>query len=754
MKPYASLMQSGRGKTNPSLFWLFGLIAITVATTAAFWLLLGYRYSPETYIAQPATKKVLDLVWCGLSLVTTVFYAVWLRRQRAMWRPILWSLLPLAAVSAFIMIRVAFGVSLRCYDMILFCTGFGWAIASRSKWAAGTPTQGTGHSIKSSGLFGAGVWMSVLLLGVFYFWQQVRYWNYLALGYADCGEHASLFYNTICNPHELFLSVNPTKPMFWDHFYPGLVVLTPLWLLWPSLKMIIALQIVCILGASLPLYWIGRQVFQEKAAALLVVVAWLMYPSTSQFIYNASYGFHFGNICLPLYFVALACWLSDRPRWALAMAIWAMLIKEEAAIVVGMFGLYLALFERRRAAGIALTVFAFGFFLLVTTLVIPPIKLGDYVQLRFFSDLGNTTWQILLSPITRPRIFWGRLFEARSFYFTLTLLAPLLFYPLRRPAILFVGSLTFMFDCLNPTLKSICYHYQAALLPVVFWALISSLQHTETRARRAVLLGVIASGAMLSIFFGNTFWSRDTLTINLWPGRLGLVSRFGEQINPHGSLFATQRVAAHFITQHHLYTDSPVPAEIDYAFLDLRDSWRGAAGNLNWLQRLRGVQREVEANPQLHLVAAEDGLLLYSRQGVPLDPYKLVERDSLPDNAEMVNSNLGRGINLVGFTVSPLPHIASENLDRVRVTAFSTLTILTNIDLAMRCFINAGGDAEHREMYASDFQPLGQCIWPTSRWETKKLYADDFIIALPSGMAGRVSSVAFKAVALAPETAE
>jgi hypothetical protein len=542
--------------------------------------------------------------------------------------------------------------------------------------------------------------------------------------------------------------------MFWDHFYPGLVVLTPLWLLWPSLKMIIALQIVCILGASLPLYWIGRQVFQEKAAALLLVVAWVLYPSTSQFIYNASYGFHIGNICLPLYFVALACWRSDRPRWALAVAIWAMLIKEEAAIVVGMFGLYLALFERRRASGIALTVFAFGFFLLVTTLVIPPMKLGDYVQLRFFSDLGNTTWEIFLSPITRPRIFWGRLFEARSFYFAVTLLAPLLFYPLRRPAILFVGSLTFMFDCLNPTLKSICYHYQAALLPVLFWALISSLQHTETRARRAVLLGVIASGALLSIFFGNTFWSKDTLTINLWPGRLGLVSRFGEQIDPHGSLFATQRVAAHFITQHHLYTDRPVPGEIDYALVDLRDSWRRAADNLNWLQGLRATQREVEANPQLHLVAAEDGLLLYSRQGVPLDPRKLVERDSLPDTARLVNLRLGSGISLVGFTVSPLPRAARESLDRVRVTTFSTVGMPTNADLAVRCDVRAGGDPEHPDNYANEFQPLGQCVWPTTRWETNKLYADDFIIAVPSGVAEEISSVSFEVLALAPGSAE
>jgi uncharacterized membrane protein len=746
-------MQSDRRDTNSSPLWLFGLVAIIIAITAAFWLLLGYRYSPELYDTRPITPDTTEFVWCGLSLSAAVFGVGWLLRQRALWRRILWSSIPLAVASAFIIMRAVFGVSLYCYDMILFCTVFGWAIASWSKWVAGTIRPGANLAIMTK-LLPAVVWISVLLLGAFYFWQQVRYWNNLALGYADCGEHASLFYNTVSNPHELFLSVNPTKPIFWDHFYPGVVVLTPLWLLWPGLKMIIALQIICILGVSLPLYWIARQVLPEKSAALLLVVAWLMYPSTSQFIYNASYGFHLGNFCLPLYFIALACWLGGRPVWALALAIWAMLIKEEAAIVVGMFGLYLALFERRRAAGISLTVFAFGYFLLVTSVVIPAMKLGDYVQLRFFSDLGNSTWQIFFSPFTRPRIFWERLFDARSFYFAAALLAPLLFYPLRRLNILFVGSLTLMFDCLNPTLKSICYHYQAALLPVLFWALIFSLQHAETRFRRAILLGVIVSGAMLSIFFGNTFWSKETLAINLWPGRLALVQRFGEQINPRGSLFATQRVGAHFIKQHHLYLDSPIPGEIDYALLDLRDSWRGATGKLTWLQRLRDLQREVETNPQLHLVAAEDGLLLYSREGVPLDPYKLVERDRLPDTIELVNMKLGSGIRVVAVTVSPLPRRANESVDRVRLTTYSSVAMPTNVDLAVRCDIRAGGDPQHADSYASEFQPLGQCVWPTARWETNKFYVDDFIVVVPSGLTSEISSVNFEAFALAPENAE
>ncbi len=645
-------MNPERRDTNPSPFWLAGLAGVIAVTTAAFWLLLGYRYSPELYESRAITLDTIEFVWCGLSLSAAVFCVWWLLRQRALWPRFFWSAILLLAVAILIVTKTLLGVSLRCYDAILFCTAFGWTI---TKAVALVSEKRPGHEAAAVRFLGPAVCLGVVLLALYYYWQQLHFWNELALGYADCAEYGRLLNNTVFRPHEMFMAINPEKPMFFGHFEPGALLFAPLWALWPDLPMLFALQAVVIVGASLPLYWIGRHVFQDRAAALLLVIAWLVYPSATQLAYSASYGFHFGNVSLPLYFLALAFWLKGKPWWALAAAIVALSMKEEAAIVIGMFGLYVALFERRPRLGIAITVVAFGYFLLMTTLIIPSVKLGYYPQLRFFTDLGHNKWEILLSPLIKPRLFWGKLLEAKSFYFAAALLAPLLFYPLRKPSILFVGMLTFVFDCLYPALKSISFHYQAALLPVAFWALAFALQSKPPPLRRAALLGVVGSGTLLSVFLGNSFWSKDTLAIATWPGRLDLVHRFGEQIDPHGSLFTTPRLGAHFVRQHHLYVDRPRSNDTDYALIDLRDSWRGATGGLAWLEATRGAQREIETYPQIHLVAAEDGLLLYSRQGIPLDPRKLVERDRLPDTIEMVNMKLSGGISVVGVTISPLP---------------------------------------------------------------------------------------------------
>ena len=74
----------------------------------------------------------------------------------------------------------------------------------------------------------------------------------------------------------------------------------------------IIFQVAAVVGIVWPLYRIGRRLFDDRISAGLLAVGWLAYPATSQFIYNASYGFRWGTFCLFLYFLALAFWLEDR----------------------------------------------------------------------------------------------------------------------------------------------------------------------------------------------------------------------------------------------------------------------------------------------------------------------------------------------------------------------------------------------------------------------------------------------------------
>jgi hypothetical protein len=169
--------------------------------------------------------------------------------------------------------------------------------------------------------------------------------------------------------------------------------------------------------------------------------------------------------------------------------------------------------------------------------------------------------------------------------------------------------------------------------------------------------------------------------------------------------------------------------------------------NLDWLVRLRDIQRELEAVPGLHLVGVIDGLVFYSRRGAQLDAEKLVCRDQLPREATRVNVDFN-GVHIAGFTVTQLPGRRHSQTDRLRVTGYFGVVTPTNLDLAVRAVVYVGDDPANTESYTSDFQPLGQCVWPVARWETNKVYADDFLIDLPAGLAQQVSRVSFAAVPL------
>jgi hypothetical protein len=728
--------------TTSSFGWFALLIMEAIGGLATFWILLGERFSPENYETAPIIPDTVEFTLLGGALIATVWALVLCARHRDAWSKWARGALPVAAISFFVLLKTLLMAHIRMYDMLLFSIACGW---TASRLLRGRPTG----DARTTRRLRFAVWGLVVVLAACQFRQQTRYLNDLALGYADCGENARLMLNSMEHPRELFLRVNPDKPLFYDHVNVGIVPFLPLWFLWPDLKLTILLQLVAVFGAAVPLYFIAKRWLHNELAAVLVVLAWILYPSTSQFVYSASYGFRWGNLCLLLYFVALALWVYERRGWAFACVLWAMLIKEEAAIVVGMFGIYLALFERRRTTGIALAAFSFGYFLLVSSVLIPSISGRNYAVTRFFQDLGQSKWDILLSPLVNPAVFWDHLSQLTSLYFGAVLLAPLLLLPLKKPSVLFVGSLTFVFCCMNPTLKSICFHYQAALLPVMFWALVRVLQNSDCRHRLGILGGVVVTCAIMSLFLGALPWSKETLAVRRSPGRLELVNRLRGQIDPRGSLFATQRIAAHFVTQRYLYLDPPVPRQIDYALLDMRDSWRGVTGNLQWLQRFRRIQREVESNTNLHLVTANDGLLLYTRHGESLEPQKLVERDDLPAVATRSRSDLAGGVSMVGFTAEPASPTAGGETERLRVTAFFTVAVPTNVDLAVRCFAHVTG-SQNADAYGSEFQLLGQSVWPIVRWETNKYYADAFIIAVPAGVSREVSAISFDSQVLSP----
>jgi len=444
-----------------------GLAGSLVLWVGAFGWLLGARYSPTHYRAGAVVPDLVEFAWAAGALAVAMLTAATAWRRRDLARRWLRASWPLTVVSALLLVAAGLGRSRELYAVILYATALGWTVARA--WRPGP----TARLIRPLAIL---LVVGGALLGSYYFRQQVTDWRDLTLGYHGIGENVRVLQNTASRPHELFLRVNPEYPLFFDHVVPGVLPLVPLWALWPTVKLLMVLQVLTTLGIGGALYLIGRHFLTDRIAALLLAGSWLLHPSSSQLIYDGSYGFTWTSLCLPLFSFALVLWLRGRAGWALVLALWAVLIKEESAIPIGMFGLYFAWRYPPRWRGFVLAGAMFGYFLLVSAVLLPALA-GDYMVQSYYAHLGTTKLDILSSPVLNPQVFWGTLFEPATFYFAAMLLAPLLFLPLRKPSILLVGSLTFLAVCLFSGIetKSVGRQYQIALVPVLYWALAAGL---------------------------------------------------------------------------------------------------------------------------------------------------------------------------------------------------------------------------------------------------------------------------------------
>ena len=163
----------------------------------------------------------------------------------------------------------------------------------------------------------------------------------------DLGLHAQVFWNT--SHGRLFASSIEVNNYLGDHVSPIILLLAPLYRLWPDPSGLLVFQALVLACAALPLALLTRRLLKPSwpdgayLASLVLALVFLSYPALG---FVNRFEFHEEVLVVPLLLLAFLCLETRRPRWMSAALLLALLCKEDVGLTVAAFGLFVAWRQR------------------------------------------------------------------------------------------------------------------------------------------------------------------------------------------------------------------------------------------------------------------------------------------------------------------------------------------------------------------------------------------------------------------------
>lgn len=399
------------------------------------------------------------------------------------------------------------------------------------------------------------------------------------------------------------------------HADPIVILLAPLWRLWPDPSLLLVVQATAVALGALPVFLLGRKHLGGEWAGLACAVAYLLYPPTQWLVLD---DFHPVSFATPLLLAAI--WFLDEDRlvaFALVAAA-ASLTKEQVGLAVAALGVWYALARGRRLAGSAIAAAGVLVAAAAVLVVVPHFAEGGGSPFASrYETVGGTPGGIARTVLTDPGAIAGAIAEGRDLSYLVDLLLPLLALPLLAPALALTAAPELLLNLLSdtPTQTSIHFHYTAAAIPGLVAAAIfgaAKLRRAGAVAR-SLVAATLVSGILLGplplwrhLPFGSDLAAREHVV-----GAHAAAARRAVAVVPSGvAVSATNTLGAHLSERRRIFS-FPVLREARWVAVDTqRPSYRDRADTPGLFAR---ALRRLRSDPRWRVVFAEDGVLVLRR---------------------------------------------------------------------------------------------------------------------------------------------
>lgn len=364
------------------------------------------------------------------------------------------------------------------------------------RWAFLRDPSAEGRIVLAAAVLGAVLFGSLSL---------VRHWTFHSTA-SDLAVFDQVLWNTIQGRFmESTLSLARCVPhsFFGDHFSPALLLILPLYVLFPNAETLLVVQTVALALGVWPIYLLARRFLPAGGQRLVWIAAYLLSASLS---FVALYDFHEITLAVaPLGFAMY--FLATRQALPMIVSLLiALLAKEEVALIGLGFGLAL-MFQGRWRPGAVVIAGSIVAFVVTLKVIIPAFAAGaPYQYLGRYASLGRDEFEIartlLLDPLRAIAVLASGEVGSKV-VFVLSLFGPGLLLALRSKWALIPSVIPLGYLMLSDYGGQHTHHnqYGAPLIPLALGASILGIASLGERWRRRVVRGVVLS----TLFFAFTF---------------------------------------------------------------------------------------------------------------------------------------------------------------------------------------------------------------------------------------------------------
>ena len=402
------------------------------------------------------------------------------------------------------------------------------------------------------------------------------------------------------------------------HVDPLLVLLAPLWIVWPSPLMLAFVQITVVALGALPVFWIGRRHLGSERLAGVLAFAYLAYPWVAT---SAAGAIH--PVTFAITFLLFAVWFLDSDRLVPfgICAVLAMSTGELMGLPILGLGLWYALARRRRPAGFVIALAGLGWSLVAVYAVVGHFRGGSSAFYGFYDQIGGSPQGVVRMLFSNPSVVLGALFEGHDIVYVILLGVPLLFLFVLSPALAAVAIPQLLANGLSDfrSMTDPRYHSVAAVIPFLIAATVLGIERLPAVRRPLATGRVLACCLTLTVVLGP--WARLVGETPLGgnevvpPDRAAALAAAVSLVPSGSPVTASNTAGGHLSARRYVYS-VPRLGRAEWVVVDRADPWVVAhdSPNLtNHPERVKALVARLEADPAWDSVFDRSGVVVMRR---------------------------------------------------------------------------------------------------------------------------------------------